>query len=130
MRRIIDESYAPESYFSRVVEVARALDCSKKKLRLPFKHVVRDLKGFGRMLWRMGVRSDYRWAYWKTVAKLLRSPRSLRYSMALMALYLHFGAFRKFLVEHLVESIENTKTLARGVTPTGAAARTAPPIAQ
>jgi hypothetical protein len=106
-RRVIDESFAPDAYFRRVLAVGTALDCTKKRLRLPLRLVLKDLKGFFRMLWRMGVRSNYRRAFWGTVARCAwRNPRGMRYSMALMALYLHFGAFREYLVEHLTRSID------------------------
>jgi len=106
-RRIIDESYAPKAYFGRVLQVGSQLDCSKKRLRLPLRSVLRDLRGFCCLVWRMGVLADYRWTFWKTLGKLAwRNPKGLRYSVALMALYLHFGSFRKFLVAHLTGSIE------------------------
>jgi len=105
-RRIVDESYAPENYFARVLRVGTALDCSKKKLRLPWKYVRNDLKAFRRLVWRMGVKKPYRRTFWWTLAQLaLRNPRGLRYSIALMALYLHFGEFRKYVVATLDDAI-------------------------
>lgn len=106
-REIIAESYAPAAYFGRVLQVGSALDCSKKRLRLPWRYVRRDLKGFARLLWRGGVRSDYRRIFWGTLARLVwRNPRGLRYSIALMALYLHFGPFSRFLLGRLDRAIE------------------------
>ncbi len=105
-RKIIGDSYAPASYFSRVLRVGTALDCSQKKLKLPLRYVLKDLKGFGRLVWRMGVKRSYRGLFWKTLSKLvLRNPRGLRYSVAMMALYLHFGDFRNYLVTRLDEEI-------------------------
>jgi Domain of unknown function (DUF4070)/Radical SAM superfamily/B12 binding domain len=123
-RTIIDESYAPAAYFGRVLLVGSRLDCRKKRLRLPLRSVLRDLLGFTRLTWRMGVRAEYRWTFWKTLAKLVwRNPRGLRYSVALMALYLHFGDFRKFLVAHLTRSIEATENLGRQPERVGAVAQ-------
>jgi hypothetical protein len=105
-RRIIDESYAPEAYFGRVLEVGTKLNCSKKKLKLPLRHTLRDLRTFSRLLYHLGVRKSYRGHFWRTLAKLAwRNPRGLRYSVALLALYLHFGDFRKFLVARLGDEI-------------------------
>ncbi|MHC4551061.1 MAG: B12-binding domain-containing radical SAM protein [Planctomycetota bacterium] len=105
-RRIIDESYAPEAYFGRVLEVGTALNCRHRKLKRPLRCVLRDLKGFARMIWHMGVRRSYRGVFWRTLAKLAwRNPRGLRHSATMMALYLHFGDFRKYVVARLGESI-------------------------
>jgi len=105
-RRIIDESYAPEAYFGRVLEVGTKLNCTKKKLKLPLRHTLKDLGTFFRVLNRLGVRKGYRGVFWRTLAKLAwRNPRGLRYSVALLALYLHFGTFRKFVVTRLGDEI-------------------------
>ena len=82
--------------------VGLVLDCTKKRMRLPPRYWLRDLKGFGRLIWRMGVRRPYRAEFWKTLAVCgPRNPRGLRYAIALMALYLHFGEFRDHLLERL-----------------------------
>jgi len=101
-RRIIDESYAPEAYFSRVLDVGTRLNCSRKKLKLPLRQTVRDLGTFVRLLYRMGVQRSYRATFWRTLTRLVwRNPRGLRYSVALLALYLHLGDFRNYVVERL-----------------------------
>jgi hypothetical protein len=111
-RRIIDESYAPEAYFGRVLDVGARLDCRKKKLRLPLRQTLKDLRTFFRLLYRLGVRRSYRGVFWRTLAKLVwRNPRGLRYSVALMALYLHFGEFRSWLVTRLDEEIRAAEQL-------------------
>jgi len=109
-RRIVDESYSPENYFGRVLRVSTALDCSQKRLRLPLRKVLRELKGLTRLVWRMGVRCSDRGRFWSTLIELAwRNPRGLRYGLALMALYLHFGEFRKFLVSRLDETIREVE---------------------
>jgi len=106
-RRIIDESYAPKAYFSRVLEVGSKLNCRKKKLKLPLRQTAKDLRTFFRLLFRMGVLPRYRGVFWRTLGKLIwRNPRGLRYSVALMALYLHFGGFRNYLVARLADEID------------------------
>jgi len=105
-RRIIDESYEPAAYFRRVRRVGAALDCSRKRLRQPLRYVLRDTRAFGRLIWRMGILKRYRAEFWRTLAELAwRNPKGLRYSVALMALYLHFGEFRHYLVARLDEEI-------------------------
>jgi hypothetical protein len=105
-RRIIAESYAPAAYFARVRDVGAALDCRAKRMRVPLRHLVRDLRGLGRLMWRMGVRRRYRAEFWRTVAVCgLRNPRGLRYAIALTALYLHFGDFQAYLLNRLDREI-------------------------
>jgi radical SAM superfamily enzyme YgiQ (UPF0313 family) len=105
-RRIIDESYEPRAYFGRVLRVCAALNCCAKKLRLPKRLVLKNLRSFGRLIWRMGIRRRYRFRFWETLILVaLRNPRALRYAVVLMALYLHFGDFRVFLREGLDEQI-------------------------
>jgi hypothetical protein len=106
-RRVIDESFAPKAYFNRVLEVGTKLDCSQKKLKVPLRQTVKDVGVFFRLLYRMGVLPSYRGMFWRTLTKLIwRNPRSLRYSVALLALYLHFGDFRNYLVARLGEEIQ------------------------
>ena len=99
------------------------LDCKQKKLRMPLSHQLRDLKGFARLTWRMGIRAPYRWTFWRTLAKLVwRNPRGLRYSVALIALYLHFGQFRSYLLSQLDPTIQQAERARRDATGGAAAA--------
>jgi len=110
-QRIIDESYAPSAYFARVLRVGTALNCREKKLKLPLRYVLKDLGGFARLIWRMGIKGRHRGLFWRTLVLLAwRNPRGLRYSIALMALYLHFGEFRTFLVDRLQQQIDRAQT--------------------
>jgi hypothetical protein len=105
-RRIIDESYEPRAYFGRVSRVCAALNCRAKKLRLPKGFLLKNLKPLGRLIWSMGIRRRYRLRFWETlILVVLKNPRALRYAIALVALYLHFGDFRIFLREGLDEQI-------------------------
>ncbi len=120
-RRIIAESFAPEAYFARVRSVGSALDCTKKRMKLPLRHRLRDLRGFRRLIWRMGVRRRYRAEFWKTLAACgVKNPRGLRYAIALMALYLHFGEFRDHLLARL--DVEYTRWNAAPPVPAAATA--------
>ncbi|MFQ5505208.1 MAG: B12-binding domain-containing radical SAM protein [Planctomycetota bacterium] len=105
-QKIIDESYEPGTYFDRVQRVGSVLDCSQKRLRQPLRNVLRDMKAFARLIWRMGIGKRYRGLFWRTLVKLARrNPRGLRYSIAMMALYLHFGEFRHYLLARLDDAI-------------------------
>jgi radical SAM superfamily enzyme YgiQ (UPF0313 family) len=96
---VLDAIYEPSAYFSRVRRVGRRLDCSRKRLRMPPRHLWRDLRSFARMAWRMGVGdAAIRRQWWRTfIDCALHNPRALRYVGAMMALYLHMGPFARFV---------------------------------
>jgi hypothetical protein len=92
-RAVLEHVYAPADYFARVCRVARQLDCSKKRFKMPLRYVLRDARSFLRMAWKMGVTNPAtRIQFWWTFADgLLRNPRGLRYTGAMVALYLHLA---------------------------------------
>ena len=101
-RRIVDESFAPKQFFSRVRDTSQMLDCSTKKLRIPLKHVLKDLKAFVKIGGRLGTHPSTRVHFWKTfVYVLFKNPRAIRYSMSIAALYLHFFTFRDYVLGRL-----------------------------
>jgi radical SAM superfamily enzyme YgiQ (UPF0313 family) len=101
-RRVIAESYSPKAYLGRVLRMGAAMNCKRKRLNLPWRTRVRELRGFARLLWRMGFRASYWPRFWLALTQLLWSnPRSVRYTVALLALYLHLGEFAGDLVRRL-----------------------------
>ncbi len=109
--RILSESYAPQAYFSRVRRMGLLLNCRGRKLGLPFGERLRELRGFLRLAWRMGIKKDYRMAFWSTlVTLLLRNPAGLRRTVGLVALYLHFGEFAHRVVDQIRAEIRRAVT--------------------
>jgi len=106
-KTIIERIYEPAAYFGRVRRVGRALDCSKRKLDVPVRNAVRDLRAFGRMVWRMGLKNpELRRHFWETFLDCVtRNPRAIKYVVSLMALYMHFGPFSRYVVGRLEEQI-------------------------
>jgi hypothetical protein len=55
---------------------------------------------------KLGLRKETRRFYWGTLLKSLwKNPKSIRYTGSLMALYLHFGTFSKYVAEKIREAI-------------------------
>jgi radical SAM superfamily enzyme YgiQ (UPF0313 family) len=105
-RRVVDTSFAPGPFFSRVRETSRMLDCSTKRLRIPLKNMLRDLTAFPKIVGRLGFQSATRYEFWKSfVDVLLHNPRAIRYSMSIIALYLHFGPFREYVLTRIDKEI-------------------------
>ena len=98
-RRIISECYSPENYFGRVLRFVLQMDCSRKRLRIPFSQQLRDLRSFTRMVRALGIEAPYRRHFWHVLSQCLwHNPRAFRYAGAMMALYLHFGPFSRYVV--------------------------------
>jgi hypothetical protein len=111
--KVVETIYTPENYFGRVLKVGQALDSSQRRFRPGLKQWWKELKGFFRMACKLGLRKETRGQFWSTMVKALwRNPKSIRYTGSLMALYLHFGQFSKYVAEKIREAIvveESTK---------------------
>lgn len=109
-REILYEAYKPERYFKRIQRLVFLMDCSEKRLRLPLRKRIADLRGFFRLIKIMGVKASYRKHFWQTLFFcLFRNRRALRYGVALMALYLHFGSFIEIVVKQIGNVSSNSK---------------------
>ena len=103
---MVETIYTPESYFGRVLRVGQALDSSQRRFRPGLGQWWKELKGFFRMAGKLGLRSETRRFFWGTMVKSLwRNPKSIRYTGSLMALYLHFGQFSKYVGDKIREAI-------------------------
>jgi len=102
-RDVLERLYAPAAYFGRARRVGRQLDRSAHRIRSPLRQVLRELRGFGRMAWRMGVRDpEVRVEWWKSVYEtLVFNPAALKIVLSFAALYLHLGPYSKDLVLRL-----------------------------
>lgn len=98
-RDVLARIYAPAAFFGRVRRVGRDLDRREYRLRQPLRNVLRDLRAFGRIVVRLGVRDrEARGPFWGAVLDtLLHNPRALKITVSFAALYLHLGPFARFL---------------------------------
>lgn len=104
--KVVETIYAPESYFGRVLKVGEALDSSQRQFKPGLGQWYKELKGFTRMALKLGLRRSTRRFFWGTLLKSLwRNPKSIRYTGSLMALYLHFGSFSKYVAGKIREAI-------------------------
>jgi radical SAM superfamily enzyme YgiQ (UPF0313 family) len=130
-RTVLDRIYQPKAFFGRVRRACRELDCSQHRLRMPLRHVVRDLRAFGRIAAQVGWRDRgaRRWFWGAFFDCLLHNPRALKISVSFAALYLHLGPFSRWLVERIDHQIaEMPKPLAVTYARRGTAGSAAPAL--
>jgi radical SAM superfamily enzyme YgiQ (UPF0313 family) len=106
-RTVLERIYAPAAYFGRARRVGRELDRRHHGIRPPLRNVWRDVRAFGGMVWRMGVRDRrLRTEFWRTVSDcLVHNPASLKIVLSFAALYLHLGPYAERLCERLDRSM-------------------------
>jgi len=105
--QVIEAIYTPRAYFARVARVGAILDSKARKFQPGLRHRLRELKGFGRMMLKLGFRRATCGPFWRTVfGSLWKNPRSIRYTGALIALYLHFGPFSKYVANRIRAALD------------------------
>jgi hypothetical protein len=68
---------------------------------------LKEVRGFLRLVRKMSLEKSTRGPFWRTLLRaLVSNPRSIRYTVSLMALYLHFGPFSRFVSERIRQAIE------------------------
>lgn len=110
---VVRISFSPEEYFDRVLNVVYALNCTKKRMKVPLNYWAKDLRGLFNLIYRMGFRAHYRRHFWKVFFScLIKNPKAMRYGIAMMALYLHFDPFSKYIMGHIDTEIVKAKAAA------------------
>lgn len=70
------------------------------------------------MIRRLGLKGPTRGPFWKAfLGSLLRNPKSIRYSTAPIALYLHFGPFADYLTGRIRAAISAEERAGAPVAP-------------
>ena len=105
--KVIETVYSPEEFFGRVDQLSLVLDSTGRKFRPGLKPWFAELRGFFKMSARLGVAAETRRYFWRVFFRALwHNPRSLRYTTSIMALYLHFGPFSKYVAGRIRQDIE------------------------
>lgn len=96
-RDVLARIYDPAAYFGRARRAAGALDRADHRLCFTAFGLVRDLRAFGGMLWRQGIRDPaVRGPWWRAVAGCaVHNPGALKILLSFSALYLHLGPYAR-----------------------------------
>jgi len=108
-RAVLDAVYDPSTYFGRVRRVGRMLGRGKRRLKAPLRYMLRDARGFVRLVLRLpaaGPRTARQ--FWMTVLDCaIHNPRALPFLCMLSALYLHHGPFSRRVIAQIDRQIED-----------------------
>jgi hypothetical protein len=104
--QVIETIYEPKHYFARVARVGAKLQSAKRRYRPNLRLRLLELKGFWRMTMKLGWQRATRGPFWRTVlGSLWKNPKSIRYTGSLIALYVHFGPFSRYIAARIRTSI-------------------------
>ena len=108
-RAVLDAVYDPAAYFGRVRRVGRMLKRGKRRLKAPLRYVLRDARGFGRLVWRLpNAGPGTARQFWKMAFDCaIHNPRALPFLFMLSALYLHHGPFSRQVIGQIDRQIED-----------------------
>jgi len=108
-RAVLDAVYDPAAYFGRVRRVGRMLKRGKRRLKAPLRYVLRDARGFGRLVWRLpnAGPGTARQFWMMALDCAIHNPRALPFLFMLSALYLHYGPFSRQVIGQIDRQIED-----------------------
>ena len=108
-RAVLDAVYDPAAYFGRVRRVGRMLKRGKRRLKAPLRYVLRDARGFGRLVWRLpnAGPGTARQFWMMALDCAIHNPRALPFLFMLSALYMHHGPFSRQVIGQIDRHIED-----------------------
>ncbi|QSQ23266.1 B12-binding domain-containing radical SAM protein [Pyxidicoccus parkwayensis] len=105
--KVVETVYAPDKYFPRVLRAGKWLNSRNRRYKPSLMKQLKELRGFVRLATKMSAQKSTRAHFWKTLGKaLVSNPGSIRYTVSLMALYLHFGPFSQFVSQKIRQAID------------------------
>ena len=106
-KRVLETIYDPVAFAGRLRRLAGLLDNSRRKRQTRADYARRKF-GASEMLNRIITNMpEPRDVFWQTFTECVSvNPRSARWLMALMALYLHLGPFSRYVVQQIEQKIE------------------------
>jgi len=108
-RTVLEAVYDPTAYFGRARRVGRMLRRGKRRFKAPLRYVLRDMRGFGRLVWRLPAAGPgTARQFWKMALDCaIHNPRALPFLFMLSALYMHHGPFSRQVIGQIDRHIED-----------------------
>jgi radical SAM superfamily enzyme YgiQ (UPF0313 family) len=109
---IIERTYAPENYFSRVRQVGKWLDMSKRASAFSPSHMWADVKLATKFMWNLHRRHPALIPhFWRTVVgAIIRNPRAAMPIGMMMALYAHLGPYSQYVSGQIRQQIADVES--------------------
>jgi radical SAM superfamily enzyme YgiQ (UPF0313 family) len=109
-KNVLERVYSPQAFIGRLRRLAGMLDNSTRKRTSKAenpRHKMGTLESIHHLVRNLPEPRD---AFWQTFMECARSnPRSVRYIVMLMALYLHLGPFSRFIVGQIDQKIADSE---------------------
>jgi radical SAM superfamily enzyme YgiQ (UPF0313 family) len=104
--RILETIYRPAEYFVRVRRVGRMLNRPKLGAAPLLRMTFRELPVFARLAWSSTRQPELRKHFWRTILECaIHNPRALPSVCLMLALYLHFGPFSRYVRQRVRHDI-------------------------
>jgi radical SAM superfamily enzyme YgiQ (UPF0313 family) len=106
--RLLADVYSPDAYFERAARTLELCPIERSRFRMP---AAQTLEWLARSLWHQGVRSRYRGAYWRYLARVVRRcPRRLARAVGLALLGEHMIRYTaEDVLPRLARAIEEVR---------------------
>ncbi len=99
---LVESLYTPKAYFRRALRSLELWQTQplQKPPKLPWSFKAKAVAG---ALWHLGVKSDYKWEFWKTLATVLwrwgANPTKLSHAFSVLLSARHMVQYSRYLVE-------------------------------
>jgi hypothetical protein len=104
--QIVEYIYTPRRYFNRVMKVGMMIDSWNLSYRPRLRQRIREMKGIFRLIGKLGLPRSTRGPFWRTLlVTMWKNPKSVRYSVIMMALYIHLGPFTQYVTKRIRKAI-------------------------
>jgi hypothetical protein len=115
---LLDGLYQPDAFFERAYNSLKVWQ-PKATQKPPYLGMAYNLRVLFSSVWRQGIRSNYRRAYWKFLYRMVsscrHSPAKLWLGFTVLLSAHHFVLYSKVVIKHLEEESLLVEQPARGV---------------
>jgi radical SAM superfamily enzyme YgiQ (UPF0313 family) len=103
---VLRNVYSRKSYFDKCLAICRVLKITKKH-KIPFMKKLQMGVAFFRLAFKLGIRLDTFYYFWRNLIKILFiRPSNMESVASLMAMYIHFRKQTKYIVDLMTDRMK------------------------